>query len=139
MDIKDQDVNYLSPTEIYEIAEQVLGHRPNVRDRHLLRAAAARPMLNAFGQAAYPTLLDKAAALLHALAAHHLFYDGNKRTATQATIRFLQENGLEPVWTGQEIYAFVLEIAQSRHDVESVSTWLAGHTIRNNGALPDHR
>ncbi|MBZ0302979.1 MAG: type II toxin-antitoxin system death-on-curing family toxin [Anaerolineae bacterium] len=135
MDIKDQNVAYLSPTEIYEIAEQALGQRPNVRDRHLLRAAAARPMLFAFGQEAYPTLLDKAAALLHALAAHHLFYDGNKRTATQATIRFLQENGLEPRWSNQEIYSFVLEIAQSQHDVESVAQWLGEHTTCKDDAL----
>lgn len=139
MDIKDQNVNYLSPTEIYEIAEEAMGQRPNVRDRHLLRAAAARPMLTAFGQEAYPTLMDKAAALMHALAAHHLFYDGNKRTATQATIRFLQENGVTPSWTNQEIYSFVLEIAQSQHDVESVAEWLNQHTIRENDALSNHR
>lgn len=129
MDIHDQGIIYLSPAEIYEIAEQATGRKPDVRDRHLLRAAAARPMLAAFGEAAYPTLLDKAAALMHALAAHHLFYDGNKRTATQATIRFLTENGLQPVWSDQEVYDFVLEIAQDRHDVESVASWLAQHTI----------
>ena len=99
---------------------------PDSRD--LLRAAAARPMLGAFGQAAYPTLIDKAAALLHSLAAHHLFYDGNKRTATRATLRFLNENGLEPTWDDDEIQQFVLEIAQNRHDVESVADWLAAHT-----------
>jgi death on curing protein len=139
MDIRDQDVNYLSPNEIYEIAEQVLGRRPDVRDRHLLRSAAARPMLNAFGQAAYPTLLDKAAALLHALAAHHLFFDGNKRIATQATVQFLHENGLKPEWSDEEIYGFVLEIAQNRHDVESVATWLGEHTAPKNDTLSDHR
>ncbi len=128
MDIHDQGVHYLSPTEIYEIAEGVLGRKPNVRDRHLLRAAAARPLLAAFGEAAYPTLLDKAAALLHSLAAHHLFYDGNKRTATQSVVRFLHENGLQPTWTQPEIYQFVLEVAQNRHDVAAVSHWLADHT-----------
>ncbi|MAS34800.1 MAG: type II toxin-antitoxin system death-on-curing family toxin [Anaerolineaceae bacterium] len=130
MDYQSHHVNYLSPAEIYEIAEQVLGRRPDVRDRHLLRAAAARPMLYAFGQEAYPSVLDKAAALLHALAAHHLFFDGNKRTATQATIRFLNENALQPAWADDEIYQFVLEIAQNKHDVEAVSAWLADHTTR---------
>jgi death-on-curing protein len=131
MDIQNQNVNYLSPVEIYEIAEQALGRKPDVRDRHLLRAAAARPMLVAFGQAAYPTLIDKAAALLHSLAAHHLFYDGNKRTATQATIRFLDENGLEPAWNEHDIYQFVLEVAQHQHSVDSVAAWLAEHTTTN--------
>jgi death-on-curing protein len=137
--MENQDIRYLGPADIYEIAEQVLGRRPDVRDRHLLRSAAARPMLRAFGQAAYPTLMDKAAALLHSLAAHHLFYDGNKRTATQAVIRFLADNGFEPTWSDEEIYNFVLEIAQSRHDVEAVSTWLSEHTApKNDDALSDY-
>lgn len=99
-----------------------------MRDRHLLRSAAMRPMLQAFGQEAYPTLLDKAAALMHSLAAHHLFFDGNKRTSTAVTLRFLDNNGLRPTWSDQEVYDFVLEIAQSRHDVESVAKWLGEHT-----------
>jgi death-on-curing protein len=122
------DIHYLTPAEIYAIAEDALGRKPDVRDRHLLRSAAARPALHAFGEEAYPELLDKAAALLHSLAAHHLFFDGNKRTATQATIVFLQRNGLQPAWSAQEVYDFVLEIAQSKHDVSAIATWLAAHT-----------
>lgn len=121
-------IDYLTPAEIYEIAENALGRKPDVRDRHLLRAAAARPMLTAFGQEAYPTLLDKTAALLHGLAAHHLFFDGNKRTATQAAVQFLRRNGWQPTWDEAEIYAFVLEIAQNHHDVAAVADWLADHT-----------
>lgn len=122
------DIRYLTPAEIYEIAEQALGRKPDVRDRHLLRAAAARPALVAFGEEAYPTLLDKAAALLHSLAAHHLFYDGNKRTATQVTIHFLAVNGLRHTWDDGEAYDFVLEVAQNQHDVAAVAAWLAAHT-----------
>ncbi len=122
------EIRYLTPAEIYAIAEEVLGRKPDVRDRHLLRSAAARPMLHAFGEDAYPTLLDKAAALLHSLAAHHLFYDGNKRTAARAVVVFLERNGLYPTWNADEAYDFILEVAQSRHNVESVSAWLAEHT-----------
>lgn len=124
-------IRYLTPAEIYEEAEKALGRKPDVRDRHLLRSAAARPMLRAFGHEAYPTLLDKAAALLHAIAAHHLFYDGNKRTAQAVTIRFLQANGLEPAWTEAEGYAYILEIAQNQHDVEDIALWLAAHTMES--------
>lgn len=123
-----QDIRYLTAAEIYEIAEKMLGRKPDVRDRHLLRSAAARPMTRAFGESAYPTLMDKAAALLHSLAAHHLFFDGNKRTATAATLRFLDENGLQPTWNADEIYQYVLEIAQNMHDVPAIAQWLAEHT-----------
>lgn len=124
----ESELYFLTPADIYEIAERVLGRKPDVRDRHLLRVAAARPLLAAFGEEAYPTLFDKAAALLHALAAHHLFYDGNKRTATQAVTRFLLGNGLAPTWNDEQMAAFVLEIAQNQHDVPAVAVWLSRHT-----------
>src|SRR5262245_1334711 len=122
------ETRYLTAAEIYEIAENVLGRKPDVRDRHLLRSASSRPATQAFRESVYPTLLDKAAALLHSLAAHHLFFDGNKRTATAAAQRFLDENGLEPTWKADEIYQYVLEIAQDKHDVPAIAQWLAEHT-----------
>ncbi len=124
----NDDIHYLTPADLYAIAEEALGRQPRVRDRHLLHAGAARPMLAAFGEDAYPTVLDKAAALLHALAAHHLFFDGNKRTATLATARFLMANGLQPAWGEGAIYSFVLEVAQNKHDIPAIAGWLAAHT-----------
>lgn len=121
-------IHYLTAAEIYSINEEVMGERPIVRDRHLLRSAMLRPMTQAFGQEAYPTLMDKAAALLHSLAAHHLFIDGNKRTATRAVIHFLNENGLRVTWTEADVRAFVLEIAQGQHDVPVIADWLDRHT-----------
>lgn len=122
------EIHYLTPADIYSIAEEVLGRKPDVRDRHLLRSAAARPMLHAFGEDAYPTLLDKAAALLHSLAAHHLFYDGNKRTAARATIVFLNQNGLDVTWDANDAYQFILEVAQNQHDVPDIARWLEANT-----------
>lgn len=120
-------VRYLTPLEIYTINEDSVGYQPMVRDHHLLRVAIARPLNGAFGQEAYPTLIDKAAALLHSLAAHHPFIDGNKRTAHRAVILFLELNDITPKWTDDEGYAFILEIAQSQHDVESIAEWLNEH------------
>ncbi|MBE0690509.1 MAG: type II toxin-antitoxin system death-on-curing family toxin [Anaerolineae bacterium] len=122
------EIHYLTPMEIYEIAAQAIGKVPDARDPHLVRAAAARPTLQAFGAEAYPTLMDKAAALLHALAAHHVFWDGNKRAATSVTRRFLERNGVLPTWTQDEIYNFVLEVAQNRVDLPQIVTWLVQHT-----------
>lgn len=119
---------YLTPAEIFALAQEAIGRQPDVRDTHLLRSAAARPMLRAFGTEAYPELLDKAAALMHSLAAHHLFFDGNKRAATRVTRVFLERNGIQPLWTDEAVQSFVLEIAQNRHDVPAIAAWLAQHT-----------
>ncbi len=121
-------IHYLTPGEIYAAAEEATGEPAIARDPHLIRSAAARPTLQAFGTEAYPTLLEKAAALMHSVAAHHIFWDGNKRAATRVTEVFLYRNGLEPTWTDDEVYRFVLEIAQNQHDVPAIAVWLAAHT-----------
>ncbi len=123
--------HYLTPGEIYDLAvEAMRGEEPVPRDGHLIRAAAARPAQRAFGVEPYPTLLEKAAALLHSFAAHHLFFDGNKRIATHITEAFLKRNGRQPTWTPQQAYDFVLEVAQNRHDVPAIALWLAAHSTQ---------
>lgn len=128
MPISDDEMTYLTPADLYNIAEEVLGREPDVRDRTLLLNAAARPHVRAFGAEAYPGLINKAAALLHSLAAHHLFFDGNKRTATVATERFLIANGIQPTWSEQSIYDFVLAVAQHQHEVDAIAAWLENNT-----------
>ena len=122
-------IHYLSAADLYSINEDVLGERPHVRDRHLLRSAARRPTLMLFGEETFPSILDKAAAVLHSLAYHHLFGDGNKRTATRAVIRFLHENGLDVTWESTAAESFILEIAQGRHEVPDIARWLSCHTV----------
>ena len=121
-------VRYLSAADIYVINEKIVGHRPLVRDRRLLRSAAERPSIRIFGEEQFPTLIDKAATLLHSVAYHHLFSDGNKRTAQEAVILFLEANSYQPIWQPQEAADFILEIAQGKHEIEAVSTWLTSHT-----------
>ncbi len=121
-------IHYLTPGEIYAAAEEAIGEPMLAREPQLVRSAAARPMLQAFGTEAYPSLMEKAAALMHSVAAHHLFWDGNKRAATRVTILFLEKNGYRPAWDAQAVYNFVLEIAQNKHDVPAIAEWLAEHT-----------
>ena len=66
-----------------------------IADEGMLQSAVARPTASVFGEDAYPTLEDKAAALLHSLARNHAFVDGNKRTAWAAAWAFLRLNGID--------------------------------------------
>ena len=134
-DDSDQDtqdssrpVTYLTANDLYNINEEVTGNIPFVRDRHLLLSAERRPRMMIFGEEQFPTLYDKAAALLQSLAYHHLFVDGNKRTAIRAVEMFLQANHIEPTWQAREEYDFVLRVAQGHVDVPEISTWIQAHT-----------
>ena len=124
----DRPLRILSAADIYTINETVTGRATFVRDHQVLHSAVKRPYLILFGEEQFPTLLDKAAATLHAIAAHHIFVDGNKRTAARATALFLEANGIQPTWTDTASEAFTLRVARGDADIEAISAWLAEHT-----------
>lgn len=60
-----------------------------------LHAALERPW-SGFGDVElFPSLFEKAAALLHAIASRQVFENGNKRTAWAAAVAFLDLNGID--------------------------------------------
>jgi death-on-curing protein len=126
-------VVYLTASDLYNINDSVTGGHTFVRDRAGLEYAVRRPSISLYGEAQFPTVIDKAAALLHSLAYHHLFADGNKRTALVALTRFLTLNGWEPAWSETEQYAFVLEVAQGKHDVDAIAAWLHARVRPDDG------
>lgn len=119
---------YLTADDLYNINAEVTQALPYVRDRNLLLSAVNRPKLSFYGQPQFPTLHDKAAALLESLAYHHLFADGNKRTALKAVTLFLQRNGWQPTWSEQAEYEYILQVAQGKQTIEQMAAWLRAHT-----------
>jgi death-on-curing protein len=87
-------MEHLSVEDLLLIAETTIG-APAVRDIGLLDAAAHRPQASAFGQDAYPTIHEKAAALLEAVVRNHALVDGNKRLAWAAAVVFYDLNGFD--------------------------------------------
>lgn len=124
----DKALRILSAGDIYTINEEVTQRAPFVRDHQVLHSAVKRPYLILFGEEQFPTLLDKAAATMYSIAAHHIFVDGNKRTAARATQLFLEANGIRVTWTESDITTFVLSIAKGDTEIEAITAWLAQHT-----------
>ena len=114
----------LSAIDLHNINEEVTNRPSMVRDHQVLQSAVRRPYIILFGQDQFPTLLDKAAATMYSIAAHHVFIDGNKRTAARATEVFLLANGLRPTWSTEEITPFVLEIARGNMEIDAIVIWL---------------
>ncbi|MGQ4362950.1 type II toxin-antitoxin system death-on-curing family toxin [Streptomyces sp. SAS_272] len=122
------ELRYIRIDEILTIARAVNETRHSVRDMGLLVSAIERPRTDVFGAELYPTLHEKAAALLHSVARNHALIDGNKRTAWLAMRVFLRLNGLSagvappPVATAGP---FVEEVAQDAIDVPAVAERLS--------------
>jgi death on curing protein len=127
-------MRYLTIDELIYINEQVtsastkihtiVDGKRKVRDMGLLEAAAGRPMTTVFGEDAYPTPQEKAAALLHSIARNHPFADGNKRTATVAALFMLEVNGLCVTWDAAQALTTIVEMAEGEGDVASFADWL---------------
>ena len=115
---------YLTLEELLHVAERTLGE-VLVRDHGLLESAVARPQTTVFGENAYPTLEEKAAALLHSVARNHALVDGNKRLALAGTIAFLGMNGLRLTLTNDEAYDLVMAVAAGElDDVAKIASML---------------
>lgn len=116
---------FLNIVELMMINEEIIGKQSQLRDVDLLESAVLRPQSSAFGQDAYPTMIDKAAALFHSLSRNHAFVDGNKRTSVVAMLLFLRINGYRVNWNPQQALEMILEIATGAHEIETITDWLA--------------
>ncbi len=121
---------YLDIEDLLHIAERIL---PTVelRDIGLLEAAVARPRASALGDDAYPSLHDKAAAMLHSVVRNHALVDGNKRLGLAAVIAFYGMNGFRLTLTNDEAFDLVVAVASGHlDDVEAIGSRLAAKIQR---------
>jgi death-on-curing protein len=114
---------YLSFEQVLAIHEAVAGDTA-LRDAGAIQSAVGRPQATVFGEDAYPTVWEKAAALMHSLARNHGFVDGNKGAAWVATMTFLEVNGhpLDPAFDQLAAEEFVVAVADGGHaDVPAIA------------------
>lgn len=119
-------IDYLTLEDLLEIAEGAITGAA-VRDLGLLASAAVRPQMSVFGADAYPTLAEKAAALMHSIARNHALVDGNKRLAWSATRVFLILNGHDIAYGVDDAERLVVAIAAGELDVPTIAADLAAH------------
>lgn len=121
---------YLDLDDLLTAAEAALGRPPRILDLGLLASAVGRPQSSAFGRDAYPSLDEKAAALLHSLARNHGLLDGNKRLAWVATRLLYVKNGMEIQGPVDDAFDLVLEVVLSDLQIRSIAKRLAGWVVR---------
>lgn len=125
-------VVWLTPAALLFLHERLIadfGGAPGLRDEGALLSALARPRATFDGKPLYPSLFEKAAALLESLCINHPFVDGNKRAAFAGAGVFLELNGWRLEVGPDEAVAFMLEVAAGRRAKEEVRIWLEGCSI----------
>lgn len=120
---------YPTTGQIVALNAEVGGPGAGVRDMRGVESAVERPQQTFDGNDLYPSIWDKAAAILHSLCSGQHFLDGNKRTAWVASRTFLKVNGylLDPALDVDDAERFVLDLSTRVIDDKDAALWLRQH------------
>lgn len=109
---------------IHEIVVNRYGGSPGIRDLGSLKASVERAKTTYSKRDLYPTIFEKAAAIMQSIIKNHPFVDGNKRTALTSAGIFLELNGWKMKNTHQEEMKFTLKIDKENLPVKQIAKWL---------------
>lgn len=124
-------MKYITLVDLVDIQERIGAADPwrfAIVNRNGLHSALATPFQSAFGADAFPSLLDKASALVYLLIQNHPFRDGNKRIAAAALELFLRRNGTLLTADDATLDRFTTDIARGVLHHDGVVAWVAEHT-----------
>lgn len=127
------DIHFLTLKEVTIIHFMIMkkygeGEQAGIKEQALMESAVYRPQQSVFGEDAYPSLFEKAAAFLDSLVNNHCFYNGNKRTAFASLDLFLKKNGFHIIQDTDQNESFTLSVAEGKLDIREISQWLGNHT-----------
>lgn len=114
--------------QLHSLVIQKTGGSDGVRDMGRLQSAVATQQQEVFGQELYPSLYDKAAALIRAIIADHAFVDGNKRTGMLAGLTLMEVNGVRSKITEGALEDFAVQVAVEHMEVVAIAEWLQEHS-----------
>lgn len=127
------EIIYLTKEQLLEInayaVKMVGGTNYGVLDHSSLDMVLQMPQQVVFERELYPTIWLKAAFLLQKIIKKHIFSDGNKRTAIQATLYFLFLNGykVKDIEIINHSEAFILAVTNSADNEATmleIAKWL---------------
>ncbi len=123
-DLKHLDAETIEAIHLQLVADFAEHHDPidppGVRSGGYLESAVTRPQTSYGEVKKYPSAEMAASALMHSLVHNHPFHNGNKRTALVSLLVFLDNNGLMMTCSDEELFRYVLRIAQ--HSIVSPPT-----------------
>ncbi|MFC4768501.1 type II toxin-antitoxin system death-on-curing family toxin [Effusibacillus consociatus] len=113
----------VSTIQRYSPSEQI-----GIKSESLLESAVYRPQQSAFGEDAYPTIFEKAAALFESLGQNHAFQNANKRTAFTAMVMFLRYNGYFFKMEQKQAEDFTVAMVEHEYSFERLVEIIKNHS-----------
>src|SRR5690554_3407907 len=127
-----KDIRYLTVPEVIAINVALIqkyspGEQIGVKSTSLLESAVLRPQSSAFGEDAYLSIFEKAAALFESIGQNHSFQNANKRTAFTALVIFLQCNGFYFYMNQKAAEDFTVDMVNHKYSFEELSQSISSH------------
>ncbi len=129
------DIRYLSVQEVisinilmiqkYSPSEQI-----GILSQPLLESAVYRSQQSAFGEEAYPMIIEKATALFESLGQNHSFQNANKRTAFTTLVVFLRYNGHLFKMDTKQAEDFTVAMVEHEYSFEHLVAIINKHSTR---------
>lgn len=128
-------MTYLTLDDICEINRlwiELYGGRYVAVDNNLLNKASLEYILKAiehpiFGLHLYPSLIEKASALLWWITGGHVFWDGNKRTGMQAAIELLEINNAVTKFDIDAVITISIAVANKAVDLQELNRLISSY------------
>jgi len=114
--------------QVHVLVASATGGSMGLRDLGRLEAAIATQTQTVFGEELYPSIFDKAAAMVRTIIADHPFIDGNKRTGMLTGLVLLEINSQQFIAKPSEVEDFAVSIAIDKLDIPAIASWLREHT-----------
>ena len=124
-------LRFVDISEVYLIYQLIIkraGTKASIRDFTLLHSAVERPKATFAGKDMYPSIFDKAGALLQSLCMNHPFTDGNKRTSWASAHKFLWDNGYHLKAKKEDAVNFIVRVDNEKLELREISAWLKRHS-----------
>lgn len=129
-------VRYLTIDELVAINQIIItnyshGEMTGVKSLELLDSAVNRPKQSAFGEDAYKTIFDKAAAFFESLAQNHAFHSANKRVAFSAMVQFMRYNKYKFVMDPKKAETFTINVVEHKYSLCEISVIIRKYSHSN--------
>ncbi len=108
----------------------IAGEQIGVKTSSLLESTVLRPMSSAFGEDAYPTIWDKAAALFESLGQNHPFHNASKRTAFTSLVIFLRYNGYHFKMDQKAAEDLTVDMVNHKYSFEQIASIIHAHSTK---------
>lgn len=125
-------MKYISKRQVLLLHEQLIdnfGGSYGLREESLLDSSLNAPLQTFDDKELYPTLTSKAARLAYGIISNHPFVDGNKRIGTHTMLLLLAINGIELLYSDNDLINVIMKVASGDLNHRDLEKWIEEQII----------